>query len=258
MPTVWGQHYEEAGAGPTLLLLHGHTLDGRMWGEHLSTLATRCRVINLDLPGHGRSGPAPDDRAWCHLLADLLDHIGVTQAALCGFSLGGAVAISFALHYPERCTALIPVDAALFGHPFVSWTGNRPYVKQARLEGLAPALEAWLADPLFASAVASPAAELIMSIIREYPGTEWLTRQPPPFTPGKSDSARLGEIKAPTLVMVGEHDQPDFQAIADRLVQSVPGARKAVIAGSGHLSPLEQPERFRVPLLAFLKEHLGV
>jgi pimeloyl-ACP methyl ester carboxylesterase len=257
MPTVLGQYYEESGTGPALLLLHGHTLDGRMWRHHLPTLTTRYRVINIDLPGHGQSGPAPDDRAWCHLVADLLDHIGLPQAALCGFSLGGALAISFALHYPQRCTALVPVDAALFGHPFVTWPGNRPYVKQARMEGLTPALEAWLVDPLFAPAMASPAAERIRQIIRAYPGTEWLTRQPPPFAPGPSDAERLVEIQSPTLAMVGEHDQPDFQAIADRLVQSIPGARKAVIAGSGHMSPLEQPERFRELLLTFLNEHLG-
>lgn len=257
MPTIQGQYYAESGAGPALLLLHGHTLDHRMWAEHVEPLAQRYRVITPDLPGHGRSGPAPEGALVADLLAHLLDHLGVASAAVAGLSMGGSSAISFALCHPGRCAALIPIDAALHGHPFTAWVGPAPYVKQARSEGLAPALEAWLADPIFAPAMALPGAERLKAMVREYPGTHWLTRQPSPFPPGPPDAERLGAISAPTLVMVGEHDLEDFQAVADRLASSIPHARKAVISGSGHLVPIEQPEAFRQRLLAFLHETLG-
>lgn len=259
MPYMGDLYFEEQGTGPALLLLHGHTLDRRMWEEHLPALSSRYRVITPDLPGHGKSGGPPDGEPWCDALANLFSHLDVERAAVCGLSMGGAVAVSFALNHPARCAALIPVDSALYGHPLNSWTGPKPYVKQARSEGLRPALEAWLADPVFAPIRALPAAERLKAMIREYPGNDWLTIPAyPPYPPGPApESERLGQIKAPTLVLVGEHDLEDFQTIADRLAGSIPGARKRVIRGAGHLVPFEQPDLFRETLLTFLHETLG-
>lgn len=252
MPHLGDLYYEELGAGPALLLLHGHTLDRRIWAEHLEALAASYRVITPDLAGHGLSGIAADATPYCCALLALLDHLGIERAIVAGLSLGGAVAVSFALHHPERCSALIPIDAALFGHPFKEWPGPRPYVKQARSVGLAAALEGWLTDSLFAHALASPAGEQIRAIVREYPGSEWLGGRVLACPPGPPEAERLGEITTPTLVMVGEHDLADFQQIADRLASEIPHARKAMIPGAGHLAPCEAPAAFREQLSAFL------
>lgn len=256
MRTRGGLYYEDRGAGAPLVLLHGHTLDHRMWDEFIPTLSQRFRVLSVDLPGHGQSEPLRPGTTWSDHLAALLDEAGAPRAAVCGLSIGAAGAVSFALHHPSRVSALVTVDAALFGHAFPTWPGARPYARMARTEGLAPALEAWLADPLFAPALASPAADRLRRIVREYPGTEWLQRQPPAFPPGPPEPERLGEIASPTLVIVGELDLPDFQEIADLLAQRIPGARKAVMAGAGHIAPMEQPEQFLSLLLPFLDEHL--
>lgn len=257
MPFWNDLYYEVQGEGPALLLLHGHTLDRRTWEGLLPGLTPRYRVITPDLPGHGLSGDPPGEAPTCDLLAGLLDHLSVERAALCGLSMGGAEAISLALHHPERCAALILVDAALRGHRFQSWPGPRPYVKQARAEGLGPALAAWLADPLFAPALASPAADRLAAMVRAFPGGPWLGAPAPPDPPGPPDADRLGEIAAPTLVVVGEHDLPDFQAVAHRIADAVPGATRAVIADSGHLPPMEQPDAFLAAVLPFLAQTMG-
>lgn len=256
MRTRMGLYYEDHGRGTPLILLHGHTLDHRMWDEFIPALAERCRVLAVDLPGHGQSEPLKPGITWSDHLAALLDEVGAPRAAVCGLSIGAAGAVSFTLHHPSRVLALVTVDAALFGHPFPTWPGPRPYVRIARTEGLARGLEAWLNDPLFAPALASPAAERLRRIVMDYPGTEWLERQPPAFPPGPPEAERLGEIAVPTLVIIGEHDLPDFQEISDLLAQKIPGARKAVVAGAGHIAPMEQPERFLEILLPFLNEHL--
>ncbi|HEY3367707.1 MAG TPA: alpha/beta hydrolase [Symbiobacteriaceae bacterium] len=252
MPQIGHQYYEEHGQGFPLVLLHGHTLDRRMWADLIPPLATRFRVITPDLAGHGRSGQAPDGDALADDLAGLLKRLSIPRAAVCGLSMGGGIAVSFALHYPEMCGALVPVDAALFGWQYTDWPGTRPYVKIARSEGLAPALAAWLADPLFAPVLASGVGPQVRQIVSEFPGEIWLRPANPPAPPGRPEVDRLGEIGAPTLVVVGERDLPDFRRMADKLAAEVPGARLAVVPGAGHLVPLEAPAALSALLLEFL------
>ncbi|MDB4894134.1 MAG: bioH [Firmicutes bacterium] len=259
MPHAGHVYYEEFGDGQPLVLLHGHTLDRRMWRQVVPLLADRYRVITPDLAEHGRSGATPAGQSPADDLAGLLHAVGIARAAVCGLSMGGGTAVGFALDYPQLCAALVPVDSALAGFRFPTWPGPRPYVKMARAEGLAPALEAWLADALFASVMATPAAGEVRAIVHDFPGGLWLesgrvTAGGPAPGPQRPDAERLGEVTAPTLVVVGEHDLPDFQQIADLLMSGIPGARRAVIPGAGHLAPIEQPRAFAEVLLAFLEQ----
>lgn len=259
MPFAGHLYYAERGAGRPLLLLHGHTLDHRMWDGLLPYLTPNYRLIIPDLPGHGRSGLPPDGAPLADDLAGLLRHLDLKRAAVCGLSAGGAAAISFALHHPALCEALIPVDSALFGYRFPTWPGPKPYVQIARTQGREAGLQAWLADPLFAPALASPAGEQVKAIIRECPGDLWLKPSPSPVRAGAvPEVERLGEIQAPTLVVVGEADLPDFHQIADLLAQTIPGARRVLIGEAGHLCPMEQPETFAAVLKAFLETIPGV
>jgi len=250
-------YFEEYGSGQPMVLLHGHTLDRSMWDECRSRLVAHFRLILPDLAGHGRTGLPPEGQTLADDVALVLRTRGLERAWICGLSLGGAAAVNFALQYPEQCEALIPVDAAVFGCQMAQWPGARPYIKQARLEGLGLALEAWLADPLFAPAMASPASDRIRAMVRAFPGQTWTGSMPTMSAPGQPDAERLHQIKAPTLVVVGEHDLPDFQQVSDLLAQSIPGARKVVIAGAGHLSPLEKPQAFAKAVLAFHQQLLG-
>ena len=248
-------HFEELGEGFPLVLLHGHTLDRRMWHTAAPGLAAAgFRVIMPDLAGHGLSGPPAADSTPAGDLADLLRDLGIDKAIIAGLSQGGAVAINFALRFPELCAALIPIDAALFGHRFAQWPGTKPYIALARSEGLASGLQAWLLDPLFASALASTAAPLIREMVGQYPGHAWLEQAPSPVPPGPLDAVRLGEIAAPTLVLTGEHDLPDFLQISEKLAAEIPGSHRRVISGAGHLVPLEQPKAFTAAVLQFLDD----
>lgn len=257
MPYLGAQYYTEAGAGPALLLLHGHTLDRRMWQPALPLLTPHFRVITPDLPGHGASAPGPDGLTMPQLLIDLLDHLDLKQAAVCGLSMGGGVAVSLTLHFPERVSALIAVDSTVKGRRFAQWQGPGPHVERAGRDGLAAGLQSWLADPLFAPALRAPTADLLRAIVSQYPGHAWLGRPTAPYMPGPPETDRLGEITTPTLVMVGEHDLHDFQAVADALAGAIPGARKLLLPGAGHLPPLEQPEAFARALIDFLQPTPG-
>lgn len=255
MPYVGHQYYEETGAGFPLLLLHGHTLDRRMWQAVAPRLGARYRVIMPDLAGHGLSRPSGVPQA--DDLAALLDGLGVARAAVCGLSMGGGAAVSLAIQHPGRVAALIAVDAALNGYRFATWTGPKPYIAIARSQGLEAGLTAWLSDPIFAPAASRPdVAAQAAVIVRDYPGAAWLQGAWSPTPPGPPEPERLGEVKAPTLVLVGEHDLSDFHQIADLLAQRIAGARRLTVAGSGHMVPMEQPDAFTDAVEQFLDEVL--
>lgn len=110
-------YYEEAGVGPAVVLIHGFTLDTRMWDDQFLPLAQGFRVIRYDLRGFGCS-VIPTDAPYSHVenLRALLDELGIRQAHLVGLSKGGGVALDFALTYPQRALSLALIDTVLGGH----------------------------------------------------------------------------------------------------------------------------------------------
>ena len=124
----------------------------------------------------------------------------------------------------------------------------------AREAGVQAALDAWLPGPFFTPALENPAvAPRLVQIITDYAGGHWVHPYPirelvPPAM------QRLDTIRVPTLVIIGERDIPDFHAIADNLHQRIPNARKVVMPGVGHMSNMEDPERFNAIVLDFLAE----
>src|SRR5581483_5153898 len=109
-------YYETAGTGTPLILLHGHACDTRMWDDQLEPFALSHQVIRFDSRGFGKSAMPPDE-PWSPVddVKALLEHLGITRAAILGFSMGGGVAIDFALAYPDMTQALIAVDCSPSG-----------------------------------------------------------------------------------------------------------------------------------------------
>lgn len=246
--------YELQGAGPVVIFLHGFSLDQRMWQPQLDAFAASHRVLLYDLRGFGQS-PLPDGE-YSHVddLLALFDHLQIESAALVGLSRGGGVAVNFTLDHPARVSHLVAVDSVLDGH---RWSEGQRSADQAvwncaKSEGVEAGKAAWLAHPLFVSAMSQPVvAEALRQMVADYSGWHFLNRDPVrPLKPYASE--RLGEITCPTLAIVGEHDGIDFQQIADSLSVHVPDARKVVLPGVGHLANMEAPELFNQVVLEFL------
>lgn len=246
-------YYELAGTGQPLVLIHGFSLDHRMWNDQFERLAQAYQVIRYDLRGFGRSA-LPDGRPYSHAddLKALLDHLGVGPTHLLGLSLGGWVALNFALVYPAATRSLVLADAVLLG---LGWSEEylaaiNPIWEAASKTGVATARELWLRTPLIAPAAARPGAgPRLRQIIADYSGWHFVNTDPGQAEPDVLE--RLETIEAPTLVIVGERDMSDFQRIADTLLQ-IPKARKVVVVGSGHMVNMEAPERFNDIVLDFL------
>src|SRR5688500_13479244 len=112
--------YETAGAGPPVVLIHGFTLDHRMWDDQMPAFAERHRVVRYDLRGFGASAPFVPDEPYTHAddLRALMTHLGIGRAAVVGLSMGGWAALEFVLTYPESVSALVLVDSALRGYQY--------------------------------------------------------------------------------------------------------------------------------------------
>jgi len=242
--------YLDQGQGPALLLIHGHTLDHRVWEAAMPVIGRAgLRVIRPDLRGHGRSARPERGYHLSHHAQDMvavLAQAGVGRAVVAGLSLGGGIALELALARPEAVTALVLVSPVMPDRPFepVFMDNLREVARTVRGQGIAAAMRGpWLESPLFAASFTRPGVrEQVLDMISDFPGAEYLAIERDQVQREWKVPDRLGEIAVPTLVLVGERELPGFRAFADEAAASIPGARLEVLAGAGHLLPLEQPD----------------
>jgi 3-oxoadipate enol-lactonase len=251
-------HHERAGEGRAVLLFHCALCDGRQWDRQMETFAREFQVVRFDIPGFGHS---PFPRSAFSLADDalaLLDELGIEQTALVGNSMGGDIAIDVTLTAPDRVWALVLVDA---GHPGVERPGEiaeyneqeNALLESGDIDGAVDLnLRFWLDGPhrgphVVDSGVRARVAEMQRLALENYLA---LDEEPGPERRAAGSPA---DIRCPTLVLVGDQDQPYMLAATDRYAEEIPGARKAVIAGAAHIPSLERPDEFDALVLDFLR-----
>lgn len=266
-PVFNGQlYYEVAGTGQSLLFIHAGVADCCMWDEQFSFFSQYCKVIRYDARGYGKSQTENTSFSNRQDILDLFTHLGVEQACVIGCSRGGQIAIDFTLEHPEHVSALVTVAAGISGYdyqPEESAKARREYELFPRMDELWEKndfdeladleVHVWADGPSQPIGRASlPIWEYIRKNVRfNYTRHDGQTT-PTPLVPPAVD--RLGEIKVPTLVMVGEYDTCGSLAMAKQLEKEIPNARMVVIPGTAHMLPMEQPVRFNEVILYFLKE----
>jgi len=249
-------HYDLSGdqAGEPIVFVHGFSLDRRVWDDQLPAFGTVHRVLRYDARGFGRSSLPTTEYDHADDLRALVDHLGLGPVHLVGLSMGGGIAARFALAHPDATRSLVLVDAAIPGYRWSPPFGALfPALQQAARErGVAVARELWLASDLFEPARERPAvAAKLEAIVADYSGWHWLHRNPE-RAEAPSALDRIDRVEAPTLLVVGERDLPDFHDVADRIAARLPGAERVRIPGAGHMSNIEEPDRFDAAVLAFL------
>lgn len=247
-------HWEAAGAGEPVVLVHGFSLDLRMWDDQFEPLAQRFRVVRYDVRGFGKS--SVPDGPYSHVddLAALLDAHGFGQAAVVGLSMGGRIALDFALAHPQRVSKLVLLDAGVSGQQSspefrTLMDGLRA---NARAGHVNSTKEQHVRSPLFASAAAIPAVRgRLRGIVHDWSGWQWLHTDPQTYA-GPPAWDRLAELQPATLVVVGELDLPDFQAAAQHVAANAPHARLLQVPGVGHMCNMEAPDVITAAITDFL------
>jgi pimeloyl-ACP methyl ester carboxylesterase len=245
--------YDAAGAGPAVVFLHGAFMDRRSWDRQLPAFAGRFRVVRYDIRPFGESSrpekaySVPDD------LLRLLDHLRIDRAHLVGHSFGGAAALDFALLHPDRVASL--VLAASPPNGFVAPDDERKAagaVFAAVKDGDEAIVQAWLAHPIWRVSRTRPeVAKELEAITRRNLAPFRMAFAPyVPVTPPAVQ--RLGDVKAPVLVLVGDSDTPGNRQGAELVAKQVPGATIRIIEGADHALPIGWAAEFNAAVMAFL------
>ena len=254
-------HYEVAGAGDPVLLVNGLGSPAVSWSLQVKALAPHFRVVTLDNRGVGESDLPPDPAYTTAQLAgdaaELLRQMKIDRAHIVGASMGGTIAQELALRHPRLVRSLVLactwVDAdARFIATVSAWAslGHRVPVEERFRHVLYP----WLYSPTFFEkkdnveqafrrALAYPHPTKPEAIERQARGVlEW----------NGTRVKRLGEIKVPTLVLVGKDDILTPPSFAKAVAKGIKKSRLSVLPG-GHGFFLEEPEVFNRAMLRFLK-----
>ncbi len=255
-------YYETEGSGHPLLLIHGGLGTLRMWDGQVSALADRYRVIRYDTRGFGQT---EIDKVPFTNRADaaaVLAHLGASSACVVGQSRGGMIALDLAIDRPELVDALVSVAGGIGGYEPKLPDGVEPPLWE-EMEKLWDAKD-WEAvtemeTQVWVDGWGQPATRVDPALRKQV--HDWILAgyqagkeegQPEPLDPPAA--TRLGEMKVPTLVMIGAADEPGGVIAERHLADQVSGARLVEFPNVAHMIQLERPERFNQVLLDFLAE----
>jgi pimeloyl-ACP methyl ester carboxylesterase len=242
-------HYSVTGAGASaLVLIHGWTCDSTFWSANVPDLASRYRVVAVDLPGHGQSDPAPDYSmdSFADAVSAVMsaEHIG--KAALVGHSMGGAILLAFARRHPEQATALVAVD----GNMIDSATAERFQVFAKSFQGPdAMATREKMIASLFSTATTPELKERIrkgmLATSPEVAAQAMMGMSSPAFWHDDTIGLPFLEIAAAN----------NPSATLESLQGHFPKAQLKRIEGTGHFLMMEKPAEFDQMLLDWLAAH---
>jgi pimeloyl-ACP methyl ester carboxylesterase len=244
MPVAAGLRYAEQGNGPPVVLSHGVIESKRSFAVLAERLARRFRVITYDARGRGRSVGGPVDyRVLADDVAALADALGLMRFDHVGHSMGGRVVLEHALANPEQVGRVALMSARAEAPDDAGRRRLEAMITAVRRHGPGAAVDLWierpdpLYDEVFAISAANPPAGTVAAL-------ECLVHM-------DSLVERLGEVRAPALVIVGDRDEAYVRS-ARLMAERMPDAQLAVLQGVGHFPNLQVPDLVAERLAAFL------
>jgi 3-oxoadipate enol-lactonase len=238
---IWAE--DSGGQGPVLVLLHEGVGDSRMWDPVWPQLARHFRLIRYDVRGYGKSPAATEEYTLLGDLQTVLGHFGVDSAHIAGCSMGGLAALELALAEPDRVQSLVLLCPGVSGVPMPDEPELEAqcdeFAGAGDLDGIARVLLGmWGAsgdDPVV--------TDLMLSSLRATESEEEFNR------PGEPVLDRLGEVRAPTVLMIGDKDYPPLIASNKIAAERIPGCEMIWMAGVDHYPTIRVPDLVTATIL---------
>jgi 3-oxoadipate enol-lactonase len=249
-------YYETKGRGfPIVFISGGGLLDRRGWDQQFETFSKHYRVIRYDVRGIGKSARPAGPFSHSKDLYELLAFLKVKHAVM-GLSVGGAIAIDFAIEHPEVVDRLILAASGLSSYAksdanMQSLTAIAGLVKTNGIEHL---IQLTLDTPFVLSKHNTAGREKVRQIYRD--NKDIFESGFPLYVlwqPVDQPENKLATIRAKVLVIRGDNDNPAYTGMTDKIHQSIPHATRVVIPGGTHFLHLEKPTEFDEAVLSFLK-----
>ena len=254
-------HYHEAGEGPAVIMLHGAGPGATSWANYrgnIEVFSQSHRTILLDMPGFGGSDDVTsvDEAATtirARVLRDFMDELGIERASFVGNSYGGAVAMAFAVDYPERSERLILMAAAgtlktiTTIQPTEGHRAMRIAAKNPSEETMRPVIAAFMADP---SKLPDEEFQRRIEAAKRQPLRE--TPMGTSTAPWRDQEPELHRIKAKTLIMWGREDRVNPLEIGLLILREIENSRLYVVRNCGHWVQIEARDEFNRVALEFL------
>ncbi len=260
MPTFTGRSslslgYTDQGHGPAVAFLHPFPLDSRAWASQVALLAPEHRVVTVDFPGFGTSGPPVPDLTLGSVAASvaaLLRELGIFKASVVGLSMGGYIALELAAQEPTLPSRLVLADTRAGTDSKEGAAGRERFAARAEKDGVG-----WIADEmlpkLLRHAPDPDVARQVASLIaRATPAGVAAAQRA--MARRADHGATLEGLRIPVLVLVGGEDVLTPPEESVRMVERLSRGRLEVLPGAGHLSNLEEPELFNRALVSFITE----
>jgi pimeloyl-ACP methyl ester carboxylesterase len=259
-------YYETAGQGPALVMIHAGVADSRQWNNEFRAFAARHRVIRYDLRGYGRSEPVDGEFSHLRDLIALLDHLDVARPIIAmGCSMGGGIAMDYALERPADVAALIMVGSGPGGLaldvPMPAKFAEADAADKAGDLDLVCEIETqiWFDGIGRTPAQVDPAMRRLAYEMNHIALTHRKKGLGKRLMDAPVPAAwRLSDVRIPVLAIVGEFDVPYIRAAGQHMADNLANATKVEIADAAHLPNMDHPEEFQRIVMEFITRRAGV
>jgi 3-oxoadipate enol-lactonase len=250
--------YTDTGVGRPVVLIHGYPFNRSLWNEQVEALSNSYRVIAPDLRGFGETDASTGTATMNRMaqdVAQLLDHLQISQAVIGGLSMGGYAALAFYKQFPSRVRALVLADTRAQADTEEAKQTRAQQAETALSEGMAGIADAMLPKLLTPETV-SKRPEVVKRV------RDMMLKTKPEgaaaallgMAEREDQTELLSRVTSPTLILVGAEDAITPVADSEKMRDGIAGSRLVVLENAGHVSNLERTEQFNEALLKFLRE----
>ncbi|WP_225744018.1 alpha/beta fold hydrolase [Marinilactibacillus sp. Marseille-P9653] len=247
---------ETSGSGETLLLLHAGIADKRMWTKEVDYLSRHFQVINIDLPGFGKSEILGNCIDFTETINSVMHHYQLTEVILMAASFGGKIAIDYTLLYPDKVSKLILISPAVSG-----WQNSLELDDYERKEETAETVldsielnyQFWIERNLDKQFLSDANKNLLYDMLGNLFSKE--TDHVEEIEQVENSLLLLNKLELPLLMINGDHDVVDFLEIGRYMEKVVQSSKRVLIPFATHLPNFNNEKLFKKTVLSFLIDH---